>query len=231
MRCDRPAHCARVCVLAAPPSLSLTVSFCLSVRVSLFLPQRRRACAARVHRAGAVRHLAGAVRSASPLLSRCCRPCESSWGSACARSSRYRFWQHIKADRDDATSWPGEYVHPGGVEVDWGIPGVELSDHPPMIGICEQLMGVGKFKKGLRPPNPKFGETEENKETDCMTVNWPTQEPWRRPAGGHIEGGNGKKDGWKGAFMMGAKRERLRNGSHARTLRPRGSRVTMFHVV
>lgn len=81
---------------------------------------------------------------------------------------------------------------------------MELSDHPPIIEICEQLMGVGKFKKGLRPPNPKFGETEENKETDCMTVNWPTQEPWRRPAGGHIEGGNGKKDGWKGAFMMGA---------------------------
>jgi hypothetical protein len=55
------------------------------------------------------------------------------------------------------------------------------------------------YRKGLRPPNPKFGETEESKETDCMTVTWPAEEgvEWARPASGHIEGGNGTKDGWK----------------------------------
>ena len=120
------------------------------------------------------------------------------------------FWETIGASPEQPESWPGEYTNPGAVPVDWGMPfvqrGESLSDYAPLQGILDQLMGEGKHRRGLRPPNEKFGETDERKETDCMTVNWPEEDgaTWEPPAGGHVEGGNGTKDGWKGGFMMGA---------------------------
>jgi hypothetical protein len=40
-----------------------------------------------------------------------------------------------------------QYVHPGAVAVDWGIPGVKLSEHAPMVAVCDQLMGAGRYRK------------------------------------------------------------------------------------
>ena len=120
------------------------------------------------------------------------------------------FWETIGASPEQPESWPGDYTNPGAVPVDWGMPfvqrGESLSDYAPLQGILDQLMGEGKHRRGLRPPNQKFGETDARKETDCMTVNWPEEDgaTWEPPAGGHVEGGNGTKDGWKGGFMMGA---------------------------
>lgn len=117
------------------------------------------------------------------------------------------FWQSTRASPSDPASWPGEgHVAPGAVPVNWGIPGVYLSDWEPMDRVVEQLLGPGMARKGLRPPNPKFGETQANKETDNLQVTWPQPAgtAWEPPAGGHIEGGSGMKDGWKGGFMLGA---------------------------
>ena len=76
-----------------------------------------------------------------------------------------------------------------------------------MVEIADQLMGAHQWRRGLRPPNPRFGETQLWKEDDLLQAKWPEPERggvWEPPAGGHIDGGNTSKDGWKGGFMLGA---------------------------
>ena len=77
-----------------------------------------------------------------------------------------------------------------------------------MVEIADQLMGAGAWRRGLRPPNPKFGETPRWKEDDLVQATWPdpdrAEKEWTPPGGGHVDGGNTNKGGWKGGFMLGA---------------------------
>ena len=122
---------------------------------------------------------------------------------------RDTFWRAIGAAPDDAETWPGECdrFDPGSQASQRGIPGLRLSDFAPMVAIADQLMGAGVWRRGLRPPNPEFGETEIDKEDDLLQCKWPDPErakQWQRPNGGHVDGGNTHKGGWKGGFMLGA---------------------------
>ena len=122
---------------------------------------------------------------------------------------RSTFWQAIGASPDDPESWPGDWdkYDPGAEPSQKGHPGLRMSDYPPVVEIVDQLMGAHQWRRGLRPPNPKFGETQLWKEDDLLQAMWPEPERggvWEPPAGGHVDGGNTSKDGWKGGFMLGA---------------------------
>ena len=120
---------------------------------------------------------------------------------------RETFWSAIEASPDDPDTWPGLYAmfDPGRQPAQKNVP-FRLSDYPPMVEIADQLMGEGIWRRGLRPPNPEFAETPEWKEDDLLQVKWPegSDKQWAPPTGGHVEGGNTNKGGWKGGFMLGA---------------------------
>eukprot|EP01047_Picozoa_sp_COSAG01_P097087 COSAG01_NODE_27468_length_685_cov_0.703072_1_plen_193_part_01 len=69
--------------------------------------------------------------------------------------------------------------------------------------IVDQLLGLENVDNGLRP----------GPENDTMVIQWPkpeedtqvrTDRAWSAPQGGHIEGYNPTKGGWKGGFLLGA---------------------------
>lgn len=117
--------------------------------------------------------------------------------------------QSIDASPHDPASWPGNYeMYDSTKQPSQKNVPFRLSDFPPMVEIADQLMGEGIWRRGLRPPNPEFSETDEWKEDDLIQVKWPDPDragkQWEPPPGGHVEGGNTNKGGWKGGFMMGA---------------------------
>ena len=88
-------------------------------------------------------------------------------------------------------------------------PAVDPRPVSPAIGetelgdIIEQLLGLENVDDGLRP----------GPENDTMVIQWPKPEEdgearqerdWQAPKGGHIEGYNPTKGGWKGGFLLGA---------------------------
>ena len=88
-------------------------------------------------------------------------------------------------------------------------PPVDPRPVSPAIGetelgdIIEQLLGLENVDDGLRP----------GPENDTMVIQWPKPEEdgearqerdWQAPKGGHIEGYNPTKGGWKGGFLLGA---------------------------
>ena len=117
---------------------------------------------------------------------------------------RATFWQAIDASPEDPSSWPGNYEKYDSTKQpsQKNVP-FRLSDFSPMVEIADQLMGEGIWRRGLRPPNPEFSETDDWKEDDLIQVRWPeadsaSSKEWVAPSGGHVEGGNTNKGGWKG---------------------------------
>ena len=93
---------------------------------------------------------------------------------------RDQFWNHVKGDRNDETTWPDDYVVKN-FSVDPGF-----GNLPDMQEIIEQL-GGGMFNGG----------------GGSMLVKWPTSESqWQAPNEGHIDGYG--PNGWSGGFMLGA---------------------------
>ncbi len=93
---------------------------------------------------------------------------------------RDQFWTHVGADRDDAGTWPDDYVvKEFGVEPSFG-------GLAQIRQIVDQL-GGDMFAGG----------------GGSMLVQWPKPDAeWKAPTQGHIDGYG--PNGWSGGFMLGA---------------------------